>query len=78
MSSINVYATEYSMPSWFERSKTWLDRKGKDAWVAAMVLVFFFWPVGLALLTYMIWDKKCLENHAALHVLNISTRCDRH
>lgn len=44
---------------WFSRSEAWLDSKGKGAWIAAMVLGFvFFWPVGLALLFYMIWSKK--------------------
>ena len=46
-------------PGWFSRSEAWLDRKGKGAWIAAMVLGFvFFWPVGLALLFYMIWSKR--------------------
>ncbi len=45
--------------SWFSRSEAWLDEKGKGAWIAAMVLGFiFFWPVGLALLAYMIWSKR--------------------
>lgn len=45
--------------SWFQRSEAWLDEKGKGAWIAAMVLGFiFFWPVGLALLAYMIWSKR--------------------
>jgi len=44
---------------WLSRSEAWLDRKGKGAWIAAMVLGFvFFWPVGLALLFYMIWSKR--------------------
>ena len=59
MTSTTDYTAEYSRPSWFERSETWLDRKGKGAWIAAMVLGFiFFWPVGLAHLAYMIWSKK--------------------
>ncbi len=46
-------------PNWFARSEMWLDDKGKGAWIAAMVLGFiFFWPVGLALLAYMIWSKR--------------------
>lgn len=46
-------------PGWFHRAETWLDDKGKGAWIAAMVLGFiFFWPVGLALLAYMIWSKR--------------------
>ncbi len=46
-------------PGWIHRSETWLDSKGKGAWIAAMVLGFiFFWPIGLALLAYMIWSKR--------------------
>jgi hypothetical protein len=46
-------------PSWFARAENWLDSKGKGAWIAAMVLGFIFlWPVGLALLFYMIWSKR--------------------
>ena len=48
-----------STQGWFARSEAWLDSKGKGAWIAAMVLGFiFFWPVGLALLAYMIWSKR--------------------
>ena len=48
-----------SHPGWFSRSEAWLDSKGKGAWIAAMVLGFIlFWPVGLALLFYMIWSKR--------------------
>lgn len=44
---------------WFARSEAWLDSKGKGAWIAAMVLGFIFvWPVGLALLFYMIWSNR--------------------
>ena len=43
----------------FRRGEAWLDQRGKWAWIAAMVLGFiFFWPVGLALLAYMIWGKQ--------------------
>ncbi len=46
-------------PGWLYRIEAWLDDKGKGAWIAAMVLGFiFFWPVGLALLVYMIWSKR--------------------
>jgi hypothetical protein len=56
MTSEQTYGTQ---PSWFARAETWLDAKGKGAWIAAMVLGFiFFWPVGLALLIYMIWSKR--------------------
>jgi hypothetical protein len=43
----------------FRRPEAWLDQRGKWAWIAAMVLGFIiFWPVGLALLAYMIWGKQ--------------------
>ena len=46
-------------PNWFRRSEAWLDDKGKGAWIAVMVLGFIvFWPIGLALLAYMIWSKR--------------------
>lgn len=41
------------------RAEDWLDNKGKLAWIATMVLAFvLFWPLGLALLAYMIWGKR--------------------
>jgi hypothetical protein len=40
-------------------AETWLDERGRGAWIAAMVLGFIlFWPLGLALLAYMIWSKR--------------------
>lgn len=43
-------------------AETWLDERGKGAWIAAMVLGFiFFWPLGLALLIYMNWSKKMFK-----------------
>ena len=49
-------------PNWFARAEGWLDDKGKGAWIAAMVLGFiFFWPIGLALLAYMIWSKRMFK-----------------
>ena len=76
MTSTTDYTAEYSRPFWFERSETWLDRKGKGAWIAAMVLGFiFFWPVGLALLAYMIWSKKMFGKSLFVHVQHISRRC---
>lgn len=45
--------------TWPGRAEDWLDQRGQGAWVAAMVLGFIaFWPIGLALLFYMIWSKK--------------------
>ena len=52
-----TYSSQHQ--GWFARSESWLDSKGKGAWIAAMVLGFIFvWPVGLALLFYMIWSKR--------------------
>lgn len=47
----------------FHRAEDWLDAKGRWAWIAAMVLGFIiFWPVGLALLAYMIWGKRMFSS----------------
>lgn len=36
-----------------------LDDHGKPAWIAAMVLGFVcFWPIGLAILGYLIWSGR--------------------
>jgi len=49
--------------SWFARAEAWLDDRGKGAWIAAMVLGFIlFWPIGLALLAYMIWSKRMFNS----------------
>lgn len=59
--------------SWFSRSEAWLDERGKKAWIAAMVVSFIiFWPVGLALLAYMIWSKRMFSRS------NCAQRRDRH
>ena len=51
---------------WFSRAEAWLDDKGKGAWIAAMVLGFIlFWPIGLALLAYMIWSKRMFNGSCA-------------
>jgi len=51
---------------WPSRAEAWLDRKGKGAWIAAMILGFiFFWPVGLALMIYMIWSKEMFGKNCA-------------
>ena len=36
-----------------------LDDWGKGAWIAAVILAFIVaWPIGLALLVYMIWSGR--------------------
>jgi predicted CopG family antitoxin len=48
---------------WFERATDWLDQRGKPAWITVMVIGFiFFWPVGLAILAYMIWSKRMFKS----------------
>lgn len=47
--------------------RDWLDERGKGAWIVAMILGFVAcWPVGLAILGYMIWSKRmfsCRHRH---------------
>jgi hypothetical protein len=52
--------------TWFSRAEGWLDARGNGAWIAAMVLGFIFaWPVGLAILAYMIWSKRMFSGNCA-------------
>lgn len=45
--------------SWGRGAERWLDDRGRKAWIIAMILGFIFaWPIGLALLAYMIWSKR--------------------
>ena len=53
------YETRKTGEGWFRRAEGWLDDRGTPAWIAAMVLGFIlFWPIGLALLFYMIFGKR--------------------
>ncbi len=53
---------------WLRRAENWLDARGKWAWIAAMVAGFIFvWPVGLAILAYMIWGKKMFGRSCRNH-----------
>jgi hypothetical protein len=80
MTTLTQTATAASRPGWFARAEHWLDSKGKGAWIAAMVLGFiFFWPIGLALLAYMIWSKRmfnssCRRARSALHTSSVAMR----
>ncbi|MCC5971040.1 MAG: DUF2852 domain-containing protein [Pararhodobacter sp.] len=48
-----------AIATWPGRAESWLDERGKPAWIAAMVVGFIvFWPIGLAILAYMIWGKQ--------------------
>jgi hypothetical protein len=53
----------HNRPGFFARAEAWLDERGKGAWIAAMVVSFIvFWPIGLALLAYMIWSKRMFNS----------------
>ncbi len=57
-----------TVATWPSNAENWLDERGKGAWIAAMVLGFVvFWPVGLALLAYMIWSKRMFSNGCGRH-----------
>ena len=61
-----------AIAAWPGRAENWLDDRGRGAWIAAMILGFIvFWPIGLALLAYMIWGKKMFgkscRNHSHHH-----------
>ncbi len=48
-----------AVATWPSAAENWLDQRGKGAWIAAMILGFvLFWPLGLAILAYMIWSKR--------------------
>ncbi|MEQ1887586.1 MAG: DUF2852 domain-containing protein [Alphaproteobacteria bacterium] len=41
-----------------------LDSMGKPAWIGLMVLSFIlFWPIGLAVLAYLIWSGRMGHRH---------------
>ena len=62
-------------PGVFARAEAWLDERGKGAWIAAMVVGFIvFWPIGLALLAYMIWSKRMFNSSCK----SMSRRQSRH
>jgi len=66
MSTLASSSPANGFTRWLSRTEAWLDDKGKGAWIAAMVVAFIiFWPLGLALLAYMIWSKKmiCSSSH---------------
>jgi hypothetical protein len=61
--------------SWFGRAETWLDERGRPAWIVATVAGFVvFWPVGLGLLAYMIWSKRMFNRSSSCN----ARRAGRH
>jgi hypothetical protein len=74
MTAIAQSAPKHEAAGWLARAEAWLDEKGKGAWIAAMVLGFVFvWPLGLALLFYMIWSKRMFSKSCTRR----SRRCHR-
>ncbi|SFP09884.1 DUF2852 domain-containing protein [Tranquillimonas alkanivorans] len=66
---MTAYAYPATAPrlSWLRRAEAWMDDRGKGAWIAAMVLGFIvFWPLGLALLAYMIWSKRMFNENCGM------------
>lgn len=72
------YTEIATRPSVFDRIgsalagiRDWLDERGKGAWIAATILAFVaVWPLGLALLAYLIWSKRmfsCRHRHDHRH-----------
>ena len=63
MTTVTTDPTYAPRSSWLARAESWMDARGKGAWIAAMVLGFiFFWPLGLALLGYMTWSKRMFSS----------------
>ena len=59
-------STKDGIMGWFRSVEGWLDDRGKKAWIIATILGFIFaWPVGLALLVYMIWSKRMFTRSCA-------------
>ena len=64
-----------TLSHWLTQGRDWLDARGRAAWVVSMILGFIFvWPVGLALLFYMIWSNRMSRNFMS----NRIGRCNTH
>ena len=55
----NTADTErWGRPDWSERPSFW-ETPSPPGWIALMILGFvFWWPIGLAILAYIIWGRK--------------------
>ena len=48
-----------TVATWPAAAESWLDERGKFAWIGATVLsLIVFWPLGLALLAYLVFFKR--------------------
>ncbi|MBC7477876.1 MAG: DUF2852 domain-containing protein [Pseudorhodobacter sp.] len=53
--------------AWARGAERWLDNRGRKAWIFAIILGFIFaWPIGLALLAYMIWSKRMFNRSCGM------------
>lgn len=68
METVSSPVAPRGLSAWLSQGAAWLDARGKPAWIVAMVLAFIFvWPVGLALLAYMIWSKRMFNRSHCAH-----------
>jgi hypothetical protein len=68
-----------AVATWPGRAESWLDERGRGAWIAAMVLGFIlFWPVGLAILAYMIWGKQMFGKSCKTRGMGAHPSVQRH
>lgn len=52
-------AAQATIGSMFKTAEAKLDEAGRGAWIVIMILGFIvFWPLGLAILGYMIWSGR--------------------
>ncbi len=71
MYSSPAYTTPSGPMAWLRRAESWLDARGRGAWIAAAVVGFVVaWPAGLALLAYMIWSKRMFSRTNALRAVS--------
>ena len=56
----NTADTErWGRPVWTDNSPSFWENPSHPGWIALMILGFvFWWPIGLAILAYIIWGRK--------------------
>lgn len=75
MTPASAYTSSYERrpvsPGPIARAEAWLDERGRGAWIAAAVVGFIFiWPIGLALLLYMIFAKGMFAGSCKARVVS--------
>ena len=47
---------------------SWMDRQGRKSWIALMVICFIVaWPVGLAVLFFLLWSNRMKKSFFKLN-----------